>query len=143
MINNFLQKIKQFLKSETANNLYIVLIIILVAFGSFGLGRLSKVEEKKESISIEYPSDLPAQTELQKTSLSATQTTTNGYSVDQTQQSALTGKKAFVASKNGSKYHFPWCPGAKQMKEENKIWFSTREEAESAGYSKAANCKGL
>ena len=48
-----------------------------------------------------------------------------------------------VVSKNGSKYHLLWCPGAKQMKEENKIFFETSEEAQSAGYEPAANCKGL
>jgi len=49
----------------------------------------------------------------------------------------------YVASKNGSKYHFPWCSGATRMKEENKIWFETKEAAEKAGYGPAANCKGL
>ena len=49
----------------------------------------------------------------------------------------------YVASKSGTKYHLPWCAGAKQIKEENKIWFTTKEEAEKAGYSPAANCKGI
>jgi len=52
-------------------------------------------------------------------------------------------EKSFVASKNGTKYHYPWCPGAQSIKEENKIWFSTKEEAEKAGYQPASNCKGL
>jgi len=50
---------------------------------------------------------------------------------------------AYVGSRNGSKYHFPWCPGAQQIKEENKVWFSSVEEAQKAGYTPAANCKGL
>ena len=48
-----------------------------------------------------------------------------------------------VASKNGTKYFLPWCGGASQIKDENKIWFSTKEAAEAAGYAPAANCKGL
>ncbi len=29
------------------------------------------------------------------------------------------------------------------MSPENKIWFTTKEEAEAAGFTPAANCKGL
>jgi len=53
------------------------------------------------------------------------------------------GEKLYVVSKNGARYHYPWCSGAQSIKEENKIWFDTKEEAEAAGYTPAANCKGL
>lgn len=139
-IDNFSSKVKIFLQSEAAHNLYIVLIIILVAFSSFGLGRLSAIEEGKEPISIEYPN-------LQQGSVygafPAVQSTSNDYSEGQTSPSATVGEKSFVASKNSDKYHFPWCSGAKRIKEENKVWFTTREEAKAAGYTPAANCKGL
>jgi methylphosphotriester-DNA--protein-cysteine methyltransferase len=52
-------------------------------------------------------------------------------------------KGSFVASKSGKAYHLPWCSGAKRIKEENKIWFQTKEEAEKAGYHPAGNCEGL
>ncbi|MFH1608762.1 MAG: hypothetical protein ABH951_01935, partial [Patescibacteria group bacterium] len=48
-----------------------------------------------------------------------------------------------VGSKNGTKYHYPWCSGALRIKEENKVWFNSMEEARQAGYTPAANCKGL
>ena len=48
-----------------------------------------------------------------------------------------------VASKTGSKYHLPDCPGAKQIIEKNKIVFLSINEAERAGYTPASNCKGL
>src|SRR5690606_22759248 len=48
-----------------------------------------------------------------------------------------TASPKYVASKTGSKYHLPWCGGAKQIKEENKVWFQTKEEAEAAGYEPA------
>lgn len=48
-----------------------------------------------------------------------------------------------VASKKGSKYHLEDCPGAKRIKEENKIWFKDEKEAKKAGYESAANCPGL
>lgn len=49
----------------------------------------------------------------------------------------------YIASKSGAKYHLPSCPGAKQIKPENRIEFKSKEEAEARGYSPAANCPGL
>jgi methylphosphotriester-DNA--protein-cysteine methyltransferase len=48
-----------------------------------------------------------------------------------------------VASKTGKKYHLPWCTGAKNIPENNKIWFNSIDEAKKAGYTPALNCKGL
>jgi hypothetical protein len=47
-----------------------------------------------------------------------------------------------VASKASSSklYHHPWCSGAQRIKETNKLWFPTENEAISAGYTLAANC---
>lgn len=46
----------------------------------------------------------------------------------------------FVASRSGSRYHKLSCPGAKQIKEENKVFFASAQAAEAAGYKRAANC---
>ena len=51
--------------------------------------------------------------------------------------------KKFVASKNSTKYHLSWCGGAKQIKEETKVWFSSKAEAEATGRTPAANCPGI
>lgn len=55
----------------------------------------------------------------------------------------INGEKTYVASKNGARYHYPWCSGAQNIKEENKLWFATKEAAEAAGYTPAQNCDGL
>ena len=47
--------------------------------------------------------------------------------------------KVFVGSINSNKYHWPDCPFAKRISEENKVWFSTEEEAEKSGYIKCGN----
>lgn len=49
----------------------------------------------------------------------------------------------YVASKNSDKYHLATCPGAQRIKEENKIWFDSKEAAEKAGLTPAANCPGI
>lgn len=55
--------------------------------------------------------------------------------------SAETGE--YVASRNGTKYYLQSCGGAGRIKEENKVWFQSVEEAVSAGYTPASNCPGL
>ncbi|MDB4992261.1 MAG: protein of unknown function with transrane region [Parcubacteria group bacterium] len=49
----------------------------------------------------------------------------------------------YVASKTGTKYYLPSCATAKRIKDENKVWFNTKAEAEAKGYGPASNCKGL
>lgn len=51
--------------------------------------------------------------------------------------SAVTAKQAnmlFVASKNSDLYHYTECSTWQRIKPENQVWFSSREEAASAGY---------
>src|SRR3989344_562236 len=88
--------------------LFLALVIILVALLSFGIGRLSVTG--KEPIRIEYDPEL---------------TTNNSQPTTSQTASVITAIKGggVVASKNGTKYHYSHCAGAKQIKEENKISF--------------------
>jgi hypothetical protein len=124
------EKIKIF-KSQIKpyeNDLVIAFIIICVALISFGLGRLSSLEDKKIPITIE---GAPASAQL------------SDAKHPTTRDMAEINNKLFVASKKGTKFHYPWCPGAQRIKESNKVWFDSEEQARKAGYSPAANCKGL
>ncbi len=49
----------------------------------------------------------------------------------------------YVGSRGGQTYHLPSCPGAKMIKEINKIWFQSKATAEQAGYKPAGNCPGI
>ena len=102
--------------------LFLSLVIILVATLSFGIGRLSVVG-KREPVRIEYDSSISNQAAVSNALLKIE----NSISV--------------VVSKNGTKYHYSHCSGAKQIKEDNKIVFATPETAGAAGYTLAANCK--
>lgn len=53
------------------------------------------------------------------------------------------GNQEVVASRQGSKYHWPWCAGAKRIKPENLIKFASPLAARSAGLEPASNCPGL
>ena len=118
-IRNLGKKINQGLD----NSLFLSIVIILIASASFGLGRLSKIEDSRIPIKFIDNSATVLNSTVGKGSTMAT------------------GK--YVSSINGSKYHLPWCSGAQRIKEENKIWFNTAEEAKNAGYEPAANCKGI
>src|SRR3989344_4564821 len=100
--------IKNLLEKE---EVFMVLIIILVGFGGFGLGRLSKISEEKSPVRVFKESALLG-------------TSGDGNPA----QSQTSSEKQFVASIAGAKYHLPWCAGASSIKEENKIWFATKEE---------------
>ncbi len=102
--------------------------LVLVGTLAFGLGRWSKIEESKTPVLIENP--IP---------VGETATNTPTVVTSATSPSA----KNFVASKNGKKYYYPRCAGASRIKEENKIWFATKEEALGKGYTPATNCPGL
>jgi len=105
--------------------LFLSLTIILVALLSFGIGRLSMVGNR-EPIKIEYDPNLA---ELPTPSVDQTASVINAVK-----------EGGVITSKNGARYHYPYCSGAKQIKEENKIVFPTPAAAEAAGYSLAANC---
>lgn len=117
---------------------FLSLTIILVALLSFGIGRLSMAGDR-EPIRIEYDPELTSNPPSIQEQAGNQQQTTN---TNQT-ASAINaiGNESVVVSKNGARYHYPHCAGAKQIKEENKIVFPTPAAAEAAGYTLAANCK--
>ncbi|MEK7120782.1 MAG: hypothetical protein AAB840_01690 [Patescibacteria group bacterium] len=112
--------------------IFIAGLIILAVFGGFIAGRASALEGKK----IEVKS-------LSATSLNATINNNTSQDIEIIEDVSIKAGGAVVASKSGSKYHLPWCSGASTIKEENKIWFDSVEEARKAGYTPAGNCKGI
>jgi len=96
----------------------LLVILILVGLGSFGLGRLSVLAVTSAPISFQ-----------------AANTAAASYAMP------LGG--SFVASKDGTTYYYPWCGGAQNIKSSNQVWFSTEAAAKRAGYTSAKNCRGL
>lgn len=47
---------------------------------------------------------------------------------------------SFVGNKNSHVFHKPDCSSAKKAKSENKVYFSTRDEAVSSGYTPCKRC---
>lgn len=116
--------IPEILESRKVTDVLFVLVLVLLGVSSFGLGRLSALENQQSTVAV-----CPSQSLTSKAAAHQAQ--------------APTTQGQYVASKNGSVYHYPWCSGAQRIKEENKVWFTTKNAAEGAGYRPAANCKGL
>jgi len=122
-----MEKIKQFLESEKGKDILVVLIVVLVGLASFELGRLSK-ESASNSLKVEYGAQ-------------------EANIIDNTQDSSKTvseinsNGKNFFASKKGKKYYSVDCSAGKTIKEENKVYFNTGEEAQKAGYELSSACQ--
>ncbi|MBI5798740.1 MAG: hypothetical protein HZB10_02315 [Candidatus Yonathbacteria bacterium] len=106
------------------DDLFLGLIIILVAFGSFGLGRLSKMEDSKTHVRFE---NMPEEASWSK----------QGAGVINASGEQLVG------SKNGTKYYYSWCTGVSKISPANLVHFADKSEAEARGYTASATCKGL
>jgi len=96
----------------------LILLVFLVGFSSFGLGRLSALEGAQPPVSI-----------IQAPSI--------------TKPQGIYPGGQYVASRTGSAYYFPWCGGAANISPESQVWFATPAAAKAAGYLPAKNCKGL
>lgn len=140
MLSESIQKVKQYCQ-DNKTDLYTAFIIFFTAVGSFGLGRLSAILPRKEPITVNQSLEQRAKNpeDINQAGLKNSLSPLNSKTPKQS--SAADGR--YVASKSGTSYHYPWCPSAAKIKEENKIWFDTKEEAESAGYKPAGNCEGL
>ncbi len=136
-----------FKRFVTDSEAVIAVLLVFVGLGSFWLGRLSVTQNMSENVSMgEYPKEIqvaaPLVPVLSDTARMASPTVSDRTSPQNVIKSS-DATKGYVASKTGTKYHLPWCSGARRIKDENKVWFATKEEAEAAGYTPAANCKGL
>jgi hypothetical protein len=110
---------------------FLTILLVLVACASFGIGRLSGLETARKAVEIEFPKG-------QEAAIGAAFATTSAQ-IHIPQKTS--GK--YVASKNGTKYYLMTCGSARRINEKNKVWFDTKQEAETAGYSPASNCKGM
>lgn len=123
----------------TPRDVVIVATLILSASASFGLGVLAGRDTlgagEREGFST-------SQRPLTAGAFGAFQEMTPPDGPARLPDSIRSGGQV-AASKNGTKYFLPWCGGAKQISEANKIWFASNKAAEDAGYKPAANCKGL
>lgn len=125
-----------------SDRFFITAVIILVGISAFGLGRLSKINSERRGISIEAPSQTTGVADVKNKEVDGVFEAFNNKNRASV-VSASQNSGQVVASKNGTKYYFPWCGGVKNISEKNLIYFPSIQKARLAGYTPAANCKGL
>jgi hypothetical protein len=109
-----------------------LIILILVGFSSFGLGRLSMIDKV-------YPDSIKSTSVVSNEEKSLRNYST--VKQKQSQGTNISKEGNYVASKNGKLYYSASCKGANRIKEENKVWFDTASDAEKSGYSPSTSCK--
>ncbi len=137
-------KLERFLGSRY----FVAVCIVLVALISFGLGRVSGLQAKREPVRVTREGSNNSSPTLPSARMNRSDGLQQGKGVGQAaavgaNSNASANVGQVVASKNGTKYHLPTCSGAKQIAEKNKITFASVEEARKAGYTPASNCPGL
>ena len=127
-----LSKFLQLIKSEQ-HTVFLGICITLISIISYNLGQING--HAKPQIKISSQNNI-----YQASAVSALSKSSDSSTPNQTVQIR---DLQVVVSKNSAtkKYHYAWCLGAKKIKEENKIWFASSQEAESKGYALAGNCQ--
>ena len=126
-----MEKIKQFIESEKGKDILTVLIVILVGFGSFELGRLSKDSPQTQ------PSEQSAEASA---GLQNTDVPDFGIPQGGSLTPGTSSTKPFFASSKGKKYYTANCGAGKNIKPANLIYFDTEAAAQKAGYTLSSSC---
>ncbi len=137
-IQEIIINIKRFFADK---DVFLAILLVLVGVASFGLGRASVADFGPKNSTNETTASIPL-SQVTDVFNEGTNEATTTKNIEKSGVPVVADAQ-YVASKNGTKYHLPWCVGAKQIKEENKVWFNSKAEAEKAGYTPAGNCKGI
>jgi hypothetical protein len=141
----FSQKIGKFWL-EYGNNIVLALGIALIGLICFEAGFLKGKKSQTESVVVNQPACLPAgkacapcpkpENQGDKTPPSLPPLTKGSTE----EGSADNQNCAYAASKNSDKFHLASCQWAAKIKPENKVCFSSAEEAAARGYQPAKCC---
>lgn len=124
-----MKKIKRFIDSDKGKDIITVFIVILVGLGSFQLGRLSQ-ENDPNSLKIDFKGSELAQSASDSESASiGPKTSKNSSSGD------------YFGSNKGNKYYPINCSAGKNIVEKNRIYFSSADAAEKAGFQLSGSCE--
>jgi hypothetical protein len=106
-------------------NFFWSLLFICLFVISFFLGKISKIFESIPDTKIVFEDNGLGEGNLPSANFPQNTVNKNGYLI--------------FASKQGKKYYFLWCKS--NIKESNKIYFKSEEDAKKRGLTLASNCK--
>jgi len=131
----FLHKIKEWLISHQKNLLLLIGVLLVggLAFESgFLRGKLSQSAEPMV-ISIPAAAELPSTTEAVQAGTGSPITGVESI-VSKSGEKQSGANCPLVGSRNSNLYHLTTCAVAKRIKPENKVCFTSKEDAEKRGY---------
>lgn len=142
------EKLKSYLADDTV---YTALLLIFVGALSYGLGYFAGAATGPAGAILAQPTVLLIASATPPTIVNSSTTAqpvpavsvARPFTSSQTDGAPASLSGPYVASKSGTKYHLVTCSGAKRIKDENKVFFATKNDAEAAGYTAAANCPGI
>jgi hypothetical protein len=123
-IEESLQKIKDLASVLDIKAVYMSIFGICAVSSSYLAGSISFFHANEHPVVLEFCSMV-----FQATSTPSTST-----------KEAAVSKGAYVGSKSSRKYHHESCPSARLIKEGNRVYFSSKEDAQAKGYVPAGNC---
>jgi len=134
------QKIKCFWLKH-GEKVVILIGVILIALFSFEAGFLKGQKDQKEPVAVNQ-TVCPSCPKEENNNTGANNNPQQNSQKKSAAEQPNSEKQncAFAASKNSNKYHLASCQFAAKIKPENKICFSSKEEAESRGYQGAQCC---
>lgn len=105
-------------------------IVVAVGVMSFGLGMLAHNTSKPHTLELDTTKRVPYLV-----------ASSPPGSLGQAKGAQLNASKGtIVASRNGKKYYYLWCPGAERISAKNRKYFRVATDAEKAGYTIAKSC---
>lgn len=130
-----MKNIKHFLETTKGESILIIFIIILTSLISFELGRFSVDSNSGIKLNFSQKKDKI----LSSSAINAENFLKINPNLDRTNN--INTSKSFFASKRGKKYYPIGCSAGKSIKQNNKIFFDSKEKAEKAGYTLSNSCR--
>lgn len=122
IIDKVKEKIKYFLDSPYIDELFWIVLLLFIASGSFALGMRYERETFLSAHPIEF---------------------SKNDAIIQAWTTYISEKRAeaeFFASKSGTVYYPLACPAGDRIAAKNRVYFSSKDEAETAGYKSSSRC---
>ena len=144
-IDHIRGKIKAWASLMDRKDVYAICTVVFVGISGFFLGQLSMIEANRQPVTIErFALEEPPPIAAKVESKTIPKQKNEPLEAPFAQTTSVAASKGlYVGSKSSNKYHLPSCSSAQKIAEANKVWFTTKSEAEKAGYVPAGTCKGI
>lgn len=132
-MNSIIARIGEFVKHHR-EHIWRAFVLLLIGWSAFNIGLLRARQGSQ-------PAQMAPLLQVRDSAVSRTPET-QGQGTQSTAPTPDHSDLRVVVSKGSSskKYHHSWCSSGTRIKEANRLWFPTAQDAQAAGYTLAGNC---